>query len=78
MSDTSLPDTAAVCAGISAKSIFDAVVSTGDIVDLSHALDAGMPVYPYHAPYTLSLHRRHGDPHANRASPIPASRTRSW
>jgi kynurenine formamidase len=64
MSDTSLPDTAAVCAGISAKSIFDAVVSTGDIVDLSHALDAGMPVYPYHAPYTLSLHRRHGDPHA--------------
>jgi len=46
-----------------ARAVFDAVVGSGDIVDLSHALDAGMPVYPVHAPYTLSLHRRHGDPH---------------
>lgn len=47
----------------SARAIFEATVSTGEIVELSHALDAGMPVYPYHAPFTLSLHRRHGDPH---------------
>jgi kynurenine formamidase len=47
----------------SARSIFEETVTTGEIVELSHALDTGMPVYPYHAPYTLSLHRRHGDPH---------------
>jgi kynurenine formamidase len=49
---------------IDAKVLFENVVEHGEIVDLSHALDAGMPVYPHHAPYTLSLHRRHGDPHA--------------
>lgn len=47
-----------------AKALFEDAVERGEIVDLSHALDAGMPVYPYHAPYMLSLHRRHGDPHA--------------
>lgn len=46
-----------------AKALFGELVEHGEIVDLSHALDAAMPVYPYHAPYTLSLHRRHGDPH---------------
>lgn len=50
---------------IDAKVLFDDLVEHGEIVELSHALDSGMPVYPYHAPYTLSLHRRHGDPHAN-------------
>lgn len=50
----------------SARAIFESTVSTGEIVELSHALDSAMPVYPWHAPYTLSLHRRHGDPH-----PIP-------
>jgi kynurenine formamidase len=49
---------------IDARLLFGEVVERGEIVDLSHAFDAGMPVYPYHAPYTLSLHRRHGDPHA--------------
>lgn len=47
----------------SARTIFEATVSTGEVVELSHALDTGMPVYPYHAPFTLTLHRRHGDPH---------------
>lgn len=47
----------------SVRAVFEASVRTGEIVDLSHALDAGMPVYPVHTPYTLSLHRRHGDPH---------------
>lgn len=47
----------------SAREAFDATVRSGEIVELSHALDADMPVYPVHAPYTLSLHRRHGDPH---------------
>lgn len=51
-------------ASTNAKSVLDAVVRQGEMIDLSHALDAGMPVYPQHAPYTLSLHRRHGDPHA--------------
>lgn len=47
----------------SARAVFDAVVRGGEVVELSHAMDGEMPVYPYHAPYTLSLHRRHGDPH---------------
>ena len=54
----------AASASTNAKSVLDAVVRQGEMIDLSHALDAGMPAYPQHAPYTLSLHRRHGDPHA--------------
>lgn len=63
-----MPDRPAVASAnnhFDAKVLFEDVVEHGEIVDLSHALDAGMPVYPYHAPYTLSLHRRHGDPHAS-------------
>ncbi len=45
------------------KEIFNRTVASGKIYDLSQAMDAAMPVYPYHVPYTLSLNRRHGDPH---------------
>lgn len=31
--------------------------------ELSHVLSSAMPVYHQHVPYTLTLHRRHGDPH---------------
>ena len=62
MSDRLAPTSAQ--SPIDARVLFKDVVERGEIVDLSHALDAGMPVYPQHAPYTLSLNRRHGDPHA--------------
>ena len=57
-------DTGLTVAGGAAKAAFEQVVRSGEIVELSHALDAGMPVYPVHVPYTLTLQRRHGDPHA--------------
>jgi kynurenine formamidase len=33
------------------------------IYELSHAMAPSMPVYHQHIPYSLALHRRHGDPH---------------
>lgn len=33
------------------------------IFELSHAMAPSMPVYHQHIPYSLALHRRHGDPH---------------
>lgn len=42
----------------------DKLVSSAEIVELSHEMDAAMPVYPQHVPYTLTLNRRHGDAHA--------------
>lgn len=45
------------------KALFSSLVERGSVYDLSHAMKPGMPVFPYHAPYTLTLHRRHGDPH---------------
>lgn len=39
------------------------LVASADIVELSHAMDASMPVFPQHIPYTLTMNRRHGDPH---------------
>lgn len=36
------------------------------VYELSHAMASSMPVYHQHVPYSLALHRRHGDPH-----PIP-------
>jgi len=41
----------------------DALAAGADIVELSHAMDAAMPVYPHHVPFTLTLNRRHGDAH---------------
>lgn len=33
------------------------------VYELSHAMASSMPVYHQHVPYSLALHRRHGDPH---------------
>ncbi|MPY91735.1 MAG: cyclase family protein [Acidimicrobiia bacterium] len=45
------------------RALFAGLVREGRSADLSHAMTPGMPVYGPHAPYTISLHRRHGDPH---------------
>jgi len=37
------------------------LVHTGEILDLSHEISTSTPVFPFHAPYSLALHRRHGD-----------------
>jgi kynurenine formamidase len=50
-------------AHLDARAAFASAVRSGEIVELSHPKDKSMPVYPYHAPYTLTLNRRHGDPH---------------
>lgn len=31
--------------------------------DLAHPMSPSMPVYPKHVPYSITLNRRHGDPH---------------
>lgn len=40
-----------------------AVGAGAKIYELSHAMAPSMPVYHQHIPYSLALHRRHGDPH---------------
>jgi kynurenine formamidase len=55
--------TAAPLAGDNPKTLFNLLVQQGEILDLSHGLDRDMPVYTQHIPYTLTLNRRHGDPH---------------
>jgi kynurenine formamidase len=40
---------------------FARLVRDGRIHDLSHAISSAIPVHPFHRPYTLVLHRRHGD-----------------
>jgi kynurenine formamidase len=45
------------------RELFGRLVRDGRSFDLSHPLAPGMPVYGPHAPYTLTLYRRHGDPH---------------
>jgi kynurenine formamidase len=41
-----------------------AAISAGaKVYELSHAMAPSMPVYHQHIPYSLALHRRHGDPH---------------
>jgi kynurenine formamidase len=39
------------------------------VYDLAHTIRAGMPVFPDHAPYRLTLDRRHGDGHARPRPP---------
>jgi kynurenine formamidase len=36
-------------------------VRHGHVYDLSHPVSPAIPVHPFHRPYTLVLHRRHGD-----------------
>lgn len=43
--------------------ILGAIAPGAKLYDLSHALAPSMPVYHQHVPYSLALHRRHGDPH---------------
>src|SRR5262249_36070414 len=40
-----------------------AITEGAKVYELSHAMTASMPIFPAHAPYSLALHRRHGDPH---------------
>ncbi|MGA0571141.1 cyclase family protein [Variovorax sp. VNK109] len=44
------------------RDLFGSLVSRGEIIDLSHEMAPGMPVYPKHVPFTLTLNRRHSDP----------------
>jgi kynurenine formamidase len=47
-----------------AVTLFAELVRRGASYDLSHAIAPGIPVYGPHAPYTITPHRRHADPHA--------------
>jgi len=44
-------------------SILGAVAVGAQLYELSHAMAPSMPVYHQHIPFSLALHRRHGDPH---------------
>jgi kynurenine formamidase len=44
-------------------SILGAVAAGAQLYELSHAMAPSMPVYHQHIPFSLALHRRHGDPH---------------
>lgn len=43
--------------------VFGAVAPGAQLYELSHAMAPSMPVYHQHIPFSLALHRRHGDPH---------------
>jgi kynurenine formamidase len=43
--------------------LLNAVAAGASVYELSHAMAPSMPVYHQHIPYSLALHRRHGDPH---------------
>jgi kynurenine formamidase len=43
--------------------LFAAIRTGAKVYELSHAMAPSMPVYHQHIPYSLALHRRHGDPH---------------
>lgn len=45
------------------RDVFLKVVQSGEMLDISHGFDRHMPVYNQHVPYTLTMNRRHGDPH---------------
>lgn len=45
------------------KALFTDLVQDGQMYDLSHAMSPTMPVFPRHVPYSITLNRRHGDPH---------------
>jgi kynurenine formamidase len=42
---------------------FASLADGARLYELSHAMAPSMPVYHQHIPYSLALHRRHGDPH---------------
>ena len=43
--------------------LFGGLGAGAGIYELSYAMAPSMPVYHQHIPYSLALHRRHGDPH---------------
>ena len=43
--------------------LFGGLAGGAGLYELSYALAPSMPVYHQHVPYSLALHRRHGDPH---------------
>ena len=43
--------------------LLSSVRSDAKVYELSHAMAPSMPVYHQHIPFSLALHRRHGDPH---------------
>jgi len=43
--------------------LFAGLAEGARIYELSYAMAPSMPVYHQHIPYSLALHRRHGDPH---------------
>jgi kynurenine formamidase len=43
--------------------VFAAIGKAAKVYELSHPMAPSMPVYHQHIPYSLALHRRHGDPH---------------
>ncbi|HEX7921617.1 MAG TPA: cyclase family protein [Bradyrhizobium sp.] len=43
--------------------LLGAIAGDARLYELSHAMAPSMPVYHQHIPYSLALHRRHGDPH---------------
>ena len=45
------------------EKVFSSLVRRGEAYDLSHAMAPGMPVYGPHPPYSITMYRRHGDPH---------------
>jgi kynurenine formamidase len=46
------------------KSLMNSLVTDGRVYELSHRMSPGMPIFPQHVQYTMSLTRRHSDPHA--------------
>jgi kynurenine formamidase len=46
------------------KSLMTSLVRDGRVYELSHPMSPGMPVFRQHVQYTISLNRRHSDPHA--------------
>src|SRR3954470_21790765 len=43
--------------------LFGGLDGAAGIYELSYPMAPSMPVYHQHIPYSLALHRRHGDPH---------------
>jgi kynurenine formamidase len=43
--------------------LLGAVTAGARLYELSHVMAPSMPVYHQHIPFSLALHRRHGDPH---------------
>jgi kynurenine formamidase len=39
------------------------VTEGAKVYELSHTMTTSMPIFHAHVPYSLALHRRHGDPH---------------